>query len=60
MESENGESSKKHGEDAQRSETDKQYSESAGGKRFRTEDEESEIEYVDENGKKRRAKRRSK
>lgn len=47
-------------EDGHQSEfTDKQYSENGVFRRWEGDDE-SEIEYVDENGKKRRAKRRSK
>lgn len=49
---------KRHRDD--RSETGGQDSDTHGHKRLKTEDDESEIEYVDENGKKRRAKRRSK
>jgi len=49
---------KRHRDDTQRSETDNPHSE--GGHRRHKDDEDSEIEYVDENGKRRRAKRRSK
>lgn len=51
---------KRKRDEDQHSETDRHGSEYTGNKRPRTEDDESEIEYVDEHGKKRRAKRRSK
>lgn len=51
---------KRQRDQSQKSETDKQNSEATGHKRHKGDDEESEVEYIDEHGKKRRAKRRSK
>jgi len=53
------EDSKIDGSDRDRSE-DNKMDDMSGSKRAKTDDGESMIEYVDENGKKRRAKRRSK